>query len=57
MANVNTTEGKSVARANIKTDGWASVAVQKRMIDLLGEPWSSKTSADSTVFELSEKLF
>ncbi len=57
MAQVNTEDGQAVAQANLKTDGWGSVAVQKRMVDLLGEPWSNKTSPDSTIFELSEKLF
>ncbi|MEY8247470.1 MAG: type II secretion system protein N [Bermanella sp.] len=57
MAQVNTEDGLAVARANLKTDGWGSVAVQKRMVDLLGEPWSNKASPDSTIFELSEKLF
>ncbi len=56
-AQVNTTEGLGVAYANLKTDGWGSVAVQKRMVDLLGEPWSNKASPDSSIFELSEKLF
>ncbi len=57
LVQVNTAEGEGVAKANLKTDGWASVAIQKRMIDLLGEPWSKKAKADSTVFELSEKVF
>jgi general secretion pathway protein N len=56
-AQVNTAEGLGVAYANLKTDGWGSVAVQKRMVDLLGEPWSNKASPDSSIFELSEKLF
>ena len=57
LVQVNTEEGLVVAKANLKTDGWASVAVQKRMVDLLGEPWSNKASPDSTIFELSEKIF
>ncbi len=57
LAQVNTEDGLAVAQANLKTDGWGSVAVQKRMVDLLGEPWSNKASPDSTIFELSEKLF
>lgn len=57
QASVNTTEGQSVASANIKPDGWAGVAVKKRLIDLVGEPWPNKASADTTVFEVSEKIF
>lgn len=57
QALVNTTEGQTVASANIKPDGWAGVAVKKRLIDLVGEPWPNKASADTTVFEVSEKIF
>ena len=57
LAAVNTTEGLGLATANLKADGWAGIAIQKRMIDLLGEPWSAKASADSVVFEVSEKVF
>jgi general secretion pathway protein N len=54
--NVHTDENLSVAKANLKTDGWGSVAILKRMIDLVGEPWPNKASADTSVFEISEKL-
>ena len=54
---VNTTEGQAVASVNVKQDGWAGVAIKKRMIDLVGEPWPNKASADTTVFEVSEKIF
>lgn len=57
QALVNTTDGQIVASANIKPDGWAGVAVKKRLIDLVGEPWPNKASADTTVFEVSEKIF
>jgi hypothetical protein len=53
---VHTTDNLSVANANLKTDGWGSVEVLKRMIDLVGEPWPSKASADTAVFEISEKV-
>lgn len=55
--NVHTDENLSVVTANLKTDGWGSVAVLKRMIDLAGEPWPSKASPDTAVFEVSEKVF
>lgn len=57
LIDVATVEGASVASANVKTDGWAGIAVKKRMIDLVGEPWPSKADADSVVFEMSEKVF
>lgn len=57
LAQVKTDSGQNVAKANLKTDGWASIAIQKRMIDLLGEPWPNKATADSVIFEVSEKVF
>jgi general secretion pathway protein N len=57
LANMNTTDGLSVANANLKQDGWGGVAIKKRLIDLVGEPWPNKASADTTVFEVSEKIF
>jgi general secretion pathway protein N len=54
--NLHTDENLSVAKANLKTDVWGSVAILKRMVDLVGEPWPGKASADSSVFEISEKL-
>lgn len=54
---LHTTDNLTVANANLKTDGWGSVAVLKRMIDLVGEPWPNKASADTAVFEISEKVF
>jgi len=57
LAQVHTDDGQNVAKANLKKDGWASIAIQKRMIDLVGEPWPNKASADSVIFEVSEKVF
>ena len=57
LAQVHTDDGLNVAKGNLKADGWASIAIQKRMIDLVGEPWPNKASADSVIFEVSEKVF
>ena len=57
LVQVHTEEGQNVAKGNLKTDGWASIAIQKRMIDLIGEPWPNKATADSVIFEVSEKVF
>jgi general secretion pathway protein N len=54
---LHTTDNLSVAKASLKTDGWGNVAILKRMIDLVGEPWPNKASADTAVFEISEKVF
>jgi general secretion pathway protein N len=53
---LHTDENLSLATASLKTDGWGSVSILKRMIDIIGEPWPSKASADSSVFEISEKV-
>ena len=57
QANVATVEGLHVASASLKKDGWANVAVRKAMIDLVGERWPNKVSADAVVFEISERIF
>ena len=57
LAQVHTDDGKNVAKGNLKSDGWAGIAILKRMIDLVGEPWPNKASADSVIFEVSEKVF
>ena len=56
-ANVTTADGLQVANANLKKDGWANLAVRKAMIDLVGEKWPNKVSADAIVFEVSERIF
>ena len=56
-AQVATVEGLQVANASLKKDGWANVAVRKAMIDLVGEKWPNKVSADAIVFEISERIF
>lgn len=56
-AHVTTAEGLAVAKAYVKPDGWGGVSVMKRMIDLVGEPWPNKASPDSTIFDVSERLF
>jgi len=57
IANVATVEGKPVAAASMKKDGWANLAVRKAMIDLVGEKWPNKVSEDAVVFEVSERIF
>ena len=54
---VATTDGVEVANASLKKDGWANVAVRKAMVDLVGEKWPNKVSADAVVFEVSERIF
>ena len=56
-AAVSTAEGLQVANASLKKDGWANVAVRKAMVDLVGEKWPNKVSADAVVFEISERVF
>ena len=56
-ADVTTADGLAVAKAYAKPDGWGGVSVMRRMIDLVGEPWPNKASPDSTIFDVSERLF
>ncbi len=57
LATVTSAEGDVVAEANVKSDGWAGVAIKRRLIDLAGEQWPNKAQPDTTVFEVSEKIF
>lgn len=57
FADVNTSEGLLVAQGSLKPDGWASVAILKRLLDLLGESWPNKVSDDTRILEVSEKIF
>jgi general secretion pathway protein N len=56
-ANAATADGVQVASVSLKKDGWANLAVRKAMIDLVGEQWPNKVSADAIVFEVSERIF
>ena len=57
LANVSTTSGEAVAQANLKNDGWAGIAIKRRLLDLAGEKWPGQGNADTSVFEVSEKVF
>ena len=57
QAEVTTTDGQSVGQLNLKSDGWAGIAIKRRIVDLAGQKWPGKGNADTTVFEVSEKVF
>ncbi len=57
LANVSTTSGEPVAQANLKNDGWGGIAIKRRLLDLAGEKWPGQGDADTSVFEISEKVF
>lgn len=52
-----TTEGDDLADALVKPDGWASVAVKRRFIDVLGENLPGTAPADASIFEVSHRIF
>lgn len=57
LADVNTSDGLLIAQGSLKPDGWASVAILKRLVDLIGETWPNNASPDTRILEVSEKLF
>lgn len=57
LADVNTSEGLLIAQGSLKPDGWASLAILKRLVDLIGETWPNNTAADTRILEVSEKIF
>lgn len=48
--------GKRTLEAYIDQTGWASIAVKRHFMDVIGERWSSSVSPETTIFEVSEKL-
>lgn len=53
---ITTTEGQSVLSGYLQPDGWGGVALKRRFIDLLGQPWPVSAEPDSVIFEVSHKL-
>jgi|ERR1711879_114380 len=53
---VTTAEQEGLADITLNPDGWAGVAVKRRFLDVIGQPWKTKSSADTVVFEVSQKF-
>ncbi len=54
---LTTTDQLSVGQGYIQPDGWAGMAVKRRFLDILQQPWPAKAQADTVIFEVSQKIF
>lgn len=53
---VTTDEQESLADMFLNPDGWAGVAVKRRFLDVINQPWQASSSADTVIFEVSQKF-
>ncbi|MDO6681658.1 MULTISPECIES: type II secretion system protein N [unclassified Oceanobacter] len=56
VLDVTTVEGQPLVQGFVQPDGWAGVAVRRRMIDVLGQTWPDKAEVDTVIFEVSRKI-
>jgi len=49
--------GQLAMEGYVKNDGWAGIAVKRHFIDVIGEQWPNNAGPDTTVFEVSEKVY
>lgn len=54
---LNTTEQQPVGQGYVQPDGWAGIAIKRRFLDILNQPWPAKADADTVIFEVSQKIF
>ena len=53
---LNDEEGQSIGNGYVQPDGWAGIAIKRRFIDILGQPWPAEATEDTVIFEVSQKL-
>lgn len=54
---LTTTQGLPIGKGYAQNDGWAGLAIRRRFLDILNQPWPAKADADTVIFEVSQKLF
>lgn len=57
VLNLTTNDNLSVGSGHVQADGWAGMAVKRRFLDALNQPWPAKADADTVIFEVSQKVF
>lgn len=56
VLNINTQEGQAIGQAFMQNDGWGGVAIRRRFLDILGQQWPAEATADTVIFEVSQKV-
>lgn len=53
---LTTESGETLLRGYLQPDGWAGLALRRRFLDVIGQPWPVQAEADSVIFEVSQKV-
>ncbi|MBM96623.1 MAG: hypothetical protein CMI09_12365 [Oceanospirillaceae bacterium] len=56
LLKVTNTDQEGLADMFLKPDGWGGVKVKRRFLDAIGQPWKASSTADTIVFEVSQKF-
>lgn len=56
LLKVTNTDKEGLADLFLKPDGWAGVKVKRRFLDAIGQPWKASSTADTVIFEVSQKF-
>lgn len=56
LLTITTTDQLSLADGYLQPDGWAGVAVKRRFLDMIGQPWKASSTEETVVFEVSQKF-
>ena len=56
VLNVTNTDQEGLADMFLQPDGWAGVKVKRRFLDTIGQPWKASSTADTVIFEVSQKF-
>lgn len=57
VLNLTTNDDLAVGEGFIQSDGWAGMAVKRRLLDVMNQPWPAKADADTVIFQVSQKVF
>lgn len=53
---ISDTEKNSIGSGYVQPDGWASLVIRRRLIDMLGQKWPANVDEDAVIFEVSQKI-
>jgi len=53
---ITNTDGQSIGHGYVQPDGWAGIAIRRRLLDILGQKWPADVEEDKVIFEASQKI-
>ena len=54
--NIATVDGEAIGQAFLQNDGWGGVALRRRFLDIVEQPWPGESTPDTIIFEVSQKV-